>query len=285
MKNLLAITLIFFLSSELVLGSSNININNDEEKIKTSKSLRSTKKNNDKNSIKKTENVVENKIESNQDKKLVVGINSLGHEIKSDVPLIVDKFPYSLDRCDQTISYEAEYIPDLDDYTQRKKAYFTMTAHLLSRFETKDIGKLDQSIELESSRIPIYEPQGAQFCIFVDGGDHEKVLIFCGKDENEKEIFFNLLKTFKDCREGRAIGRGALNINDQKQSAGTPGLNDIQKSCGFDGPMPSPDVIIGAIDGAKEAQKEVDNGEFWIPGGHKVPGTLDDDEKKKKKSK
>lgn len=274
MKNLLAITLIFFLCSQLVLNSSeNVDKVNEDTK-KKSKSLRSVKKN-----VKKV--ISSTKVENLTEQAKPKDINSLGHEVEG--VMIVDKPPFKLDRCDQIVAFESEFIPDFDDFTQRKKAYFTLTAYHFNKFEVKDVNKLEQSIVLASSRSKPTEPQGAQFCLIVDGGDYEKPIIFCAKDENEKLIFLSLFETFEDCRAGKMIGKGSLTVNNTNAKPDGPGLGDIQKSCGFDGPMPSPDSIIGALEQQKQDEKVQDSGEFWIPGGHKVPGTPDEDDKKKKK--
>jgi len=259
MKNFLALTLMFFLCLQLVLNADN----ETKNLKKSSKSLR--------NSIQKSKN--------SGDNKKAIHVNSLGHEVEA--PMIVDKSPYKLERCDQIVAFDAEFIPDLEDFVKRKKAYFTLTAYHLNRFEKKDVNKLEQSILLSSSRTKPNEPLGARGCLLIDGGELEKPLLLCGKDDKEKEIFENLLETFEDCRAGKMIGKGSVSFNAANEKPSSPGIQDIKKSCGFDGPIASPDAILGAIDQTKQEEKVQGDGEFWVPGGHKVPGSPVEDNTKK----
>lgn len=204
-------------------------------------------------------------------------INSLGHEVEQQ--MVVDKAPYKLDRCDQIVAFESDFISDLEDFTKRTKAYFTVTAYHFNRFEGKDINKLDQSILFSNSRVKSTEPQGAQYCLLIDGGDYEKPLLICLKDSEEFENIKTVLSTFEDCRAGRMVGKGsvAANASNNNTASSDPskgGITEVVKNCGLGQGSMNPDDMIKESKDQKAAQNENSNEDnsYWIPGGHSVPG-------------
>lgn len=272
MKKLLACTIIMFICLSNVLSSNEKSTNN---KIKAE--VNEEKK---KSSALKTNLRTDSKVnKADPPKAKVVYINSLGHEV--EVPMIVDKAPFKLDRCDQIVALDAEFIPDLEDFTKRQKAYFTITAYHLNRFETKDIAKLEQSLLFTNSRVKPSEPQGAENCLIIDGGDYEKSLLLCLKNREEFDNIKNLLETYEDCRAGKMIGRGQVVQNSKNDDK--PALGDISKKCGIEeGSSFNPDVMLKESQDKKKEQKSP-NGEeeFWIPAGDKVPGSPKEKESKK----
>jgi len=211
-----------------------------------------------------------------------VFINSLGHEV--DLPTIVDKPPYALERCDQIVAFSTDFIPDLEDYTQRKPGYFTISAYHFNRFEKNDANLLEQSILFANSRADPTEPAGAQNCLLIDGGQTEKQVIFCGKDEADFKNIKAIFATFADCRAGRIISKAENKPVGPPPTSANPNLPDLVKKCGFDGPLVNPEELMKQQSDKKDdanANKN-ENGDFWIPGGSKVPGSKDEEEESKK---
>jgi len=210
------------------------------------------------------------------------GVNSLGVEIETEHQIIVNKFPFTLERCDQIVTFNADFVPNLNDFTVRKKGFFTMTAYHLNRLTTKSLASLDQSILLANQRVKPSQPQGAEFCLLIDGGNYEKPMLICGKNQEEYNVYSDLLEQFNDCRLGKMIGTGSLEANENIPGDGAKGSGDVKDACGFDGPMPSPDVMIAELEGKpKKPDMSTSNQGFWVPGGFKVPGAPIEEEKKK----
>lgn len=277
MKKLLAFTLLMFVCLSNV-QSSDAKLTNS--KLKTVENLKENKTSALKSNLRKEnklEKITFNKL-NKADPPKVIYINALGHEVES--PMIVDKAPYKLDRCDQIVALEAEYVPDLQDFTQRKKAYFTITAYHLNRFESKDIAKLDQSLLFSNSRVKPTEPQGAESCLLMDGGDYEKALLLCLKDKEEFDNIRSLLDILQDCRAGKMIGKGQVVQNEVKSDK--PALGDVAKKCGLEeGSSFNPDVMLKSSQEKKKEEKSpTGEEEFWVPAGDKVPGAKEKDEKK-----
>lgn len=279
MKKLLALTLIMFIclskahSSDEKLDNNKLKAEKRKEKSKSS-ALKSNLRN--ENKADKVEKV--NKADPPAAK--TIYINSLGHEV--DAPMIVDKAPYKLDRCDQIVAFDAEYVPDLEDFTKRQKAYFTITAYHLNRFEGKDIAKLDQSLLFTNARVKPSEPQGAESCLLIDGGDYEKALLLCLKNKEEFDNIRSLLETLEDCRAGRMIGKGQVVQNTNKNND-KPALHDVVKKCGLEeGSSFNPDVMLkDSQDKKKQEKSPTGEEEFWVPAGDKVPGAPKDKDEKK----
>jgi hypothetical protein len=290
MKKLLAITLIMFIclskahSSEDKADSNKLKKDKKIEKSKSSalkSNLRSENKT-EKKAVKKAENNGENKTSqaAPATSPATIYVNSLGHEV--DSPMIVNKAPYKLERCDQIAAFEADYVPDLEDFTKRQKGYFTVTAYHLNRFETKDIAKLEQSLLFTNSRVKPSEPQGAESCLLIDGGDYEKPLLLCLTNKEEFENTRNLLETLDDCRAGRMIGKATV-VQNPKNNNDKPALTDIVKKCGLEeGSSINPDAMLKeAQEKKKEERSPSGEEEFWVPAGDKVPGAPKEKDQKK----
>jgi hypothetical protein len=292
MKKLLSITLILFVFSSYVIAINKEKNLKKEEKMNAF-SAKHHKKNEDqmdrptRNSKAKngtSAGAPSNASGSSSSAALKKGVNSLGVMIETIHPIIVNKYPYSLDRCDQIVTFSTDYIPDVNDFTVRKKGFFTMSAYHLNRLTSKSLATLDQIIVLANQRIKPSEPQGAQYCILIDGGNYEKPMLVCGKNDEEKNVYLDLLEQFNDCRKGKSIGEGSLEFNEKIPGDGSKGSGEVKAACGFDGPMADPDTMIAELEG-KEKPKDMstDNEGFWVPGGFTTPGAPIEEEKKKNK--
>jgi len=262
MKKLLSITLILFIIFNYISA----------EKLEKNKkkSLRTVSNKKSKSKAKATQNN-----------------NSLGNKLKDKkIVTIIDKAPYDLQRCDQIVAFNADYIPDTNDFTKRGKGYFTLTAYHLNRFEKKDVNSLEHTILLADQRTPISEPQGAENCILIDGGNYEKPIIMCFKNRDEFMTFNDLFTLMDDCRSGKMVGPGSTEHNETAAGKNAKGSGDIKNACAFDGPMPNPDVMIAELEGKETKEKEqVNDSGFWTPGPALVPGAPIEEPKKKSKYK
>ena len=197
-----------------------------------------------------------------------------------DIKVYIETPPYTIQRCDQVVSLETEYIPDLEDYTIRKKAHATITAYHFNILESKDPNKLIQSILLTNSRIPPFEPQGAENCLMIDGGEVEKSLLVCGPSAQELQYYRTILSTFEDCRSGKIVAQSSAGSAISKAANGEAvsdiDYSSILKSCGSEGSGLSPDQLLKKNQKKKSPSISLNADEFWIPGGHKVPGSKDE---------
>jgi len=196
--------------------------------------------------------------------------------------MTVNTAPYTIDRCDQIVAFNADFIPDHEDYTQRKPAFFTVSAYHFNLFEKNDPSLLGHSILFSNSRKDPSEPRGAQYCLLVDGGDNEKPLIFCAQDSKEFESYKTVFSTFADCRAGKIISKPDAKPVAAPPVSDKPNLPDLVKKCGFDGPMVNPDALLKQQSDQKTNESEASTAEddFWVPGGNKVPGSKGDEDDK-----
>lgn len=126
--------------------------------------------------------------------------NTLGGLSTKDT--IVDKEPYDVSRCDQVIMLNAQRIPNIEDYTSRAPAFFTLSAYMLNMFESKDNNKLLESISLSHIKQLPVQLKGSKNCmIFKDSVNHRSITMCI----DSPTVFDQIEKTYSDlmtCRVG-----------------------------------------------------------------------------------
>jgi len=193
--------------------------------------------------------------------------DSLG--LKVDQNVFLTKQPFALSRCDQIVSFEADLIPDLDDYTTRQASNFMITAYNINVFDKTDSAQLIKSILFTSGNKPPQSPLGALNCLSIDGGLLDGPLMFCLKDDKEYANISSVISLFEDCRNGGTLGP-PLPAPPSKQKFKVPSsLKEAMQDCGLKGALKSPDELIAA------AKSTGDVGEpYWSPAKEQVPGDV-----------
>jgi hypothetical protein len=275
MKKLLSITLILFICSSIVLTKKTRLI---DDPIKDQKEEAEKK---DKNlrvkapvfeGVHKIQAIksLRTKTRTNKPRKVVV--STIGQEIDKNTTVFIDKAPFKITRCDQVVGFESEFIPDDNDYTIRKKAFFTMSAYHFGKFTKKDINTLEVAFVWSNSRSDPFMPIGAENCLSVDGGENVVPILMCAKNREEYDQFNDFIDNFSACRRGAAWGVPVV-------EAPIPNPGDQAKeACAAAGFTGNPDEIIAAMEAKEAAAKARSNPKgksdgFWVPGGFKVPGT------------
>jgi hypothetical protein len=65
------------------------------------------------------------------------------------VSKIVTTAPFTISSCDQVIQIETQKLTDLDDFTKKSPAFYTISAFMMNLFEKKDTATLLQSTTLD----------------------------------------------------------------------------------------------------------------------------------------
>jgi len=126
--------------------------------------------------------------------------NSLG--LKVEKKMIVESFPFKVERCDQMVHFKAKYIHDMGDYRFRKDGFFTITAYYVNQFKDKDAKKLDESILLTESKFIARHLKGARGCIYIDGGNFRNDIAICLDTKAKAKNILNVINDFARCRMG-----------------------------------------------------------------------------------
>lgn len=124
--------------------------------------------------------------------------NALGY-VGGDL-FSITSFPVKLRRCDQVILLPVERLTDWNDYCKKTKGYFSLSVYMANMFETKDSGKLIESISLDKASIPMIVP-GAPNCIQLDGPNMKRIGV-CFKTKDETKEIMTAYKDFMRCRLG-----------------------------------------------------------------------------------
>lgn len=133
--------------------------------------------------------------------------NKFAHELNSvgtkvDDSVILDSFPFKIQRCDAIVYFPCAFVNNMDDYRQRKVGFVSITAHYTNLYADKDGQKLIQQV-LHSlmPNLPRLT-SGAEGCIQIQGDKGQKKMIICVPTQVNA---INLLKVYEDftrCRLG-----------------------------------------------------------------------------------
>jgi hypothetical protein len=126
--------------------------------------------------------------------------NSIG--LKVDKSVILEKYPFTISRCDQLVLFKAKYIWDLGDYRFRKDGFFTISAYYVNQFRDKDAKQLDQSVLLTESTVVPQHIRGARGCVRINGGKHRQDIAMCLADKKQAKNIIAVLESFSHCRMG-----------------------------------------------------------------------------------
>jgi hypothetical protein len=274
MKKLLSITLILFICSSIVMSKKTrlIDEPTTDKKEDQDKNVNLRKKSIEFESVHKIQAIksLRTKTRTNKPRKVVV--STIGQEVDKNTTIFIDKAPFKITRCDQVVGFMSDFIPDDNDYTIRKKAFFTMSAYHFGKFTKKDINTLELAFVWSNSRTDAFMPIGAENCLSIDGGENIAHILLCAKNREEYNQYMDFIDNFSTCRRGQAWGT-------PMQEGPVVNPSDLVKeSCAAAGFTGNPDEIIAAME-RKEAEKKAANdpkgksGGWWIPGGFKVPGT------------
>lgn len=73
--------------------------------------------------------------------------------------------PYIVKDCDQVLMINAQRISNIDDYTSRTPAFFTMSAYLINMFDKNDTNTLIHSINIGHIKVVPDVLPGSSTCI------------------------------------------------------------------------------------------------------------------------
>ncbi len=206
-------------------------------------------------------------------KKVAQTINSLGNKVNAQS--LLTKYPWTVDRCDQIIVVKAKYIPDFDDYTVRKDAWFVITAYQISMFTTDKADSLQQNGMLSETKFMPAHLNGSGNCIQIDGGSGGHNMALCVKTKKEEEALIVAVKEFYDCRGGiDQSGKKGKNLK-KKKEIDVKDVKKLLKSCN-----------LGKFKGAKDLNKKLQEEKkklkeqkafkptgWFAPSNSKVPGS------------
>ena len=194
-----------------------------------------------------------------------VGTNAnLAEKGKSTEPIVLNKSPYKITQCNQILFFEAEYIIDLKDYRQRKKAFYSVNVLNVFLFESKDATKLIHSSNFTQSQRLTQPLKGARGCIAVDGGPVNADITICFKDEKKTNEILTAIRQFAKCRMGdNLVPIDPAKI--KKLARACAGLSEEKKD-----PVKDFEMSLDLRSGNKW---DDDRNKFFQPSEIRVPGT------------
>lgn len=183
--------------------------------------------------------------------------------------------PFKIERCDQTVQFLTQYIPDDEDYLYREEGFVVINAHFVHLF-TKDKKDLIRSILLSQSDLAPEEPRGAKGCIKIDGGVMSESIVLCPKDDSLKENIYSLLESFADCRVSSS---GSTSESDEPKEENVK-IKTLQ-SCSLIKPGDNPEDILEkhSKDQKLKEVKSKFGDQIWSPAPLTVPGAAEEEKK------
>jgi len=198
-------------------------------------------------------------------------LNSVGRRIYiSNVSdIILTKFPVHISRCDQIVTFNGSFIPNLREYRGRANATFVLTAHYA---HMKKLGteQLLRSILLSETKIMPHKLRGSGNCLIIfskQGGDFS--IPICLENRQQVENILTVLKNFSDCRGGIQIGNEAGKLDKLK-------IAQMIRGCSGKGKFVDPKELAEKL---KKARKDLlakglyKDTNYFHPGSDNVPGT------------
>jgi hypothetical protein len=198
-------------------------------------------------------------------------LNSIGRKVfVTNVSEIIVNHtgPYEVTRCDQVISFKAQYIPDMDEYRQRVDGWFTLTAHYTNLFKDNNADHLLKSILMSQSGIAPQHVRGTKSCILVhDGGNsRDNDITLCMPDKNAENNILEVFKTFLECRGGKDLTKAGENKLAVAQM--------ILTCAGGSGKYVDPNILLKKLKAQKHNTAILKQATgFFHPGRDDVPGT------------
>jgi len=196
-------------------------------------------------------------------------LNSVGRQVyvskKGDI--VLTKFPFEVTRCDQVVAFKAQFITNLNEYRARQNGYFTLTAHYVNLFASKNHQRLLKSILLSEIAKKPQKMVGSGGCIVVaskDGPEHS--ISICTDNPQKQANILEVLNSFRDCVGGHSRGRDRLELDKVK-------IAQMLKSCGGKGRFVNPKNLIKKLLKKKKKRVVRKDKDFFHPGSDDVPGT------------
>ena len=127
-----------------------------------------------------------------------------GKNAAGGISKIVSASPYKVISCDQVVEVEASTLLDLNDFTKKGQAFYTMSAYMVNQFEKKDGNFLEKSITLDRIINMPSIIQGSVSCLgFFDTG--KKYIAICPKDKKTANELLDAFGQFMKCRMGDSL--------------------------------------------------------------------------------
>jgi len=192
-------------------------------------------------------------------------LNSIGRKVyvKNSSDIVLTKFPFEVTRCDQVVTFKADFIPDLKEYRARAKGFFTLTAHFANLFAEDNANKLLKSVLLSETNIAprIFRGSGGCIMIYSKDGPNNNISI-CLEDPKQQQNILEVMKTFTDCRGGSNLRK----LDKLK-------IADMIKTCGGKGKFVNPFKLIMKLQKKKKMKNYKKDANWFHPGSDNVPGT------------
>jgi hypothetical protein len=139
--------------------------------------------------------------------------------------LSISKAPWRMKTCDQVIQISAQRLKDMNDYSVREPAFFTLSIYMINMFSGKDNTRLVDSINIENvANVPDII-QGSKTCLdFIDTKNSKRVTM-CLEDQDRlddiKEVFQKIMR----CRMGDNLKELPINTIKKIFEASCLGMN------------------------------------------------------------
>jgi len=104
--------------------------------------------------------------------------------------------------CDQVFQIRGQYLKDMEDYSIKGTAFFTMSMYLINMFDERNPSKLVESISLAHiTKVPD-RIKGAKNCLDFYDGKEKKEIAMCLEDMEKQIEVKEAFQMFMRCRMG-----------------------------------------------------------------------------------
>jgi len=127
---------------------------------------------------------------------------------------VIEAAPYRVESCDQVLYVPGKTITDLDDFSQKSDAFFTISFYMVNHFEKKDPQTLKESISLDKiTELPSII-LGTKSCLKI--ASDEKSFNICLSDKETAQQILNAFDAYFKCRLGNNLAPASEHSDDLK---------------------------------------------------------------------
>jgi hypothetical protein len=154
-----------------------------------------------------------------------------GNTNSTEASKTVNAPPYKLASCDQVVEIEGNILTDMNDFSQKSPAFFTMSVYMVNQFDKKDGNTLRQSLSIDKIIVTPDIIQGSVSCINFQDSSFKRIPM-CLTDKATAQMVLNSFNQIMKCRLGDNLKNTPASIVNNIMKASCLGLDvsfDVNK--------------------------------------------------------
>ena len=129
----------------------------------------------------------------------------------NNYPKIIDKAPYVVDSCDQVLYIPGKIITDMNDFSVKTDAFFTLSFYMVNYFEKKEANSLKESFSFDKMFDLPEIIFGSKSCL--DYHYFKRKFTMCLPDKETAQQIIDANAAFFKCRVGNDLSPAPIDFD------------------------------------------------------------------------